>query len=259
MIADIQQKVKELLAENASAILTAGGVVGTVGTGILSARAGFKAAELIQRETEVRQDDPESDRFAVQRSEAIKLTWPLFLPPVGIGGVTIGSIILGHRISANKVAALVAAYGISERRFEDYKAKALEKLGVNKEEKLRDEIVQDRINDNPPDGQVIILGGDKVLCYDMLTGRYFQSSMEEIRKAENAINMAMLNHEYASLSEFYDHLELAPTNYTDEVGWNLSRNGQLEVKITTAVSPDGKPCLAIDFNNSPHPAYNNLY
>lgn len=260
MFAELQQKAQAILSENASAILTAGGVAGTVGTAVLTGRASFKAASLIQYETEKRQDDPESDRFAVQRMEAVKMVWPLYLPAIGVGGLTVGSIIMANRISAAKAAALATAYGLSERRFQEYRDKALEKLGVNKEEKLRDEIAQDRVTGNPPtDGQVVIIAGGDVLFYDMLTGRYFRSTVENVKKAENRINTALLNHEYASLSEFYEEIGLAPTNYSDEVGWNLSRNGQLEVKFSTTLSPDDQPCIAIDFTVAPHPAYNQLY
>ena len=41
-------KLKYLLNENSTTILTAAGVVGTVGTAVLTGRATFKAAELIR-------------------------------------------------------------------------------------------------------------------------------------------------------------------------------------------------------------------
>ena len=55
--------------------------------------------------------------------------------------------------------------------------------------KIRDEIAQDRVNANPPNSrEVLIAGTGEVLFFDMLTGRYFQSTMEDIKRAENKVN-----------------------------------------------------------------------
>ena len=263
MIAELQQKAQQLLTENASIILTAGGVVGTVGTAVLTGRAAFKAAEVIaiaETELELMKDAPAINvEIKFSKKEKVLAVWPLFIPPVVLGGATITSIVMANRISAKRAAALAAAYGLAEGRLEEYKAKTLEKLGVNKEQKLRDEIAQDRVNENPPNKEVIILASGDVLCYDMLTGRYFQSTVENIRKAENQLNTALFHHQYASLSEFYENIGLAPTGFTDEVGWNQLKDGNLEVKFSSVMSPDEKPCLAIDFNNAPHPEYTQLY
>lgn len=265
MLAELQKKAQQLLTENASTLLTAGGVVGTVGTAILTGRASFKAAEIIREKEvdelalELQKDEPAVHTMGLDKKTKVFLVWPLFLPPIGLGGVTITSIVMAHRISAAKAAALAVAYGLIERDFEEYKEKALEKLGIGKEQKLRDEIAQDRVTNNPPDGQIVILAGGDVLCFDMLTGRYFRSTVENIKKAENRLNTAMLNHDYASLTEFYEEIGLPPTSYTDEVGWNLARDGSLEVRFSTAMSTDDKPCISVDFNTAPHPDYIQRY
>lgn len=251
MIAELQEKARHILAENATAILTAGGVAGTVGTAVLTGRASFKAAELIK--------EKESDAWEVSdlnKKEKVFLVWPLFLPPVGLGGATIASIIMANRLSAKKAAALAAAYGISEKSFQEYREKALEKLGVNKEQKVRDEVAQDRVSKNP-NNEVIIIGGGEVLCYDMLTGRYFRSSVEKIKKAESNMHSEIYHHMYASLTSFFDDIGLPPTDYTEEVGWNS--NNVPEVQFSTTLTPDDKPCIAINFNNTPRPDYAQTY
>lgn len=256
MFADIQQKVRQLATENASAILTATGVVGTVGTAILTGRASFKAAEIIQQENSERGDQ---DQLATRSK--VQLVWPQFIPPVTVGTATIASIIMANRISAQKAAALAAAYGISESRLKEYKEKVSEKLTGPKNQAIKDEIAQDQVNANPPNKEVIIIAGGDVLCYDMLTGRYFQSTVEKIRSAENMINQALYNHQYASLSEFYENVGLPPTSFTDEVGWNMALldRGALSVDFSTTTTPDNQPCLTVDFNNPPRPDYTQLY
>ncbi len=251
MIAELQEKARHILAENATAILTAGGVAGTVGTAVLTGRASFKAAQIIQENAE---QDISAGPYT--KTEQVKDVWPLFLPPVALGTATIASIIMANRLSAKRAAALAAAYGISEKSFQEYREKALEKLGVNKEQKVRDEVAQDRITKHP-NNEVIIIGGGEVLCYDMLTGRYFRSSVERIKKAESNMHSEIYHHMYASLTSFFDDIGLPPTDYTEEVGWNS--NNIPEVQFSTTLTPDDKPCIAINFNNTPRPDYAQTY
>lgn len=255
----IQHKAGQFLEENASSILTAGGVIGVTMTAVLTGKASFKAAEILQRETELRQDDASSDRFAIQRWEAVKMVWPHFIPPAIMCGATVGCIIAANVMSAKRAAALAAAYGISERNLREYKEKTLEKLGMNKERSLRDEIAQDRVSKNPPTSEVIILAGGDVLCFDMHTGRYFRSSVEAIKKAENVMNQELFNHQYASLSQFYDEVGLPPTSFSDEVGWNMAQTGPVELRFSTVMSKDDQPCIAYDFTNPPKTEYTQLY
>jgi trehalose/maltose hydrolase-like predicted phosphorylase len=83
--------------------------------------------------------------------------------------------------------------------------------------------------------------------------------MEDIKRAEIAVNAELFNHQYASLSFFYDELEMPPVGFSDEVGWNQMTTGPMELRFSTVLSPDGKPCLAIDFVVVPQPNYSQNY
>jgi hypothetical protein len=268
---DLQRKATKLITDNASSILTAGGVVGTVATAVLTARATFKAAEIIhEREMEpwVRAvDDPKGEGVItiqeepedVSNLDKAKMIWPQYIPPVAVGTATVTCIVAANVISVKRAAALAAAYTISEGRFQEYKDKVTEKFGVNKERAVRDEVAQDRVEQNPPSKEVLILASGDVLCYDMLTGRYFQSTVENIKKAENRTNLALMQYDSVSLSQFYDEVGLPATNYTDEVGWNTSFGSNIEVRFSTTMSPDDQPCIAIDFSVAPRPDYSRLW
>lgn len=251
------QRTKFLVNENMPAILTGVGVAGTVTTAVLTGRASFKAAELIRQESVLHDfqngqvvDIPQQ----LSRTSKAKLVWHLYLPPAVVGVTTVTSIVMANRVASTRIAALTVASVVSERRFQEYREKIEEKLGKREATKVRDEIAQERVLKNPHDTrQVIISGSGDVLCYDMLTGRYFMSSAEKIRKAENRINHELNNFMHASLSEFYEEVGLPPTTYTDMVGWN--GNDNLEVQISTVLSDDEKPCLAIDFTPPPSSEY----
>jgi hypothetical protein len=167
---------------------------------------------------------------------------------------TMACIIMANKVSSRRIAALALASGITERAFQEYKTKVVERLGKTNHSKIQEEIAQERILRNPNDTrEVIITGSGDVLCYDMLTGRYFMSSAEKIRRAENKINRELNNFMYASLTQFYEDVGLSPTTYTDMVGWQGNEN--LEVQISTVMSDDEKPCLAIDFAPQPSSEY----
>jgi hypothetical protein len=243
-------------------MLTGMGITGVVTTAYFAGRGSFKAAEILERENQRRiataMEGPDKEEPLLSTKEKAKLVWPCYVPAIGVGATTITSIVLANHTASKKIAALTVASGISERALHEYKTKVIEKIGENKERTIRDEIAQDRVNKNPPTNtQVLMASEGDVLCFDQITGRYFMSTMEKIRRAENRINFEIINHMYASLSAFYDEVGLAPTTYSDEVGWN--GNEVFEVKISTVLSPDNRPCLAVDFARAPFPEYSRTW
>jgi len=242
MIGGIADKLVHLVEDNSTTILTGIGVAGTVTTCVLAGRAGFKAANMLHAEWE----DPEN----VPLAEKVKQVGPQFIPAAGCAVVTIAAVVYANRLSAKETAAMAAMYTMSDKTFQEYKTKVQEKLGQNKEQAIRDEVAQDRINRNPPNNStVIITGGGDVLCYDVVTDRYFNSTVENIKRAENTVNGEIANHDAVPLSRFYDAIGLRPTPYTEEVGWNI--DNRCEVQFSTVLSPDQRPCVSIDFARYP--------
>src|SRR3954463_11681376 len=99
LFTDMRQKAAVLLSENATTLLTAGGVVGTVATAVLTRRATCKAVEIIQDESY--ENIEGTDKLKViflSKTERVKLVWPLYIPPVLTGGLTVGSIIMANRM-----------------------------------------------------------------------------------------------------------------------------------------------------------------
>lgn len=243
---ELFNKASRALGENSTTILTMMGVSGTVTTAVLASRASFKAALLIEKD-EIQNWFPDQP---MPTKEKVKLVWPLYVPAVTIGATTVASIVMANQLASKKTAAMAAVAGISERALQEYKAKVVEKLGATKAVTVRDAIAQDQVDKHPVNTREVILAGTgEVLCFDIMTGRYFQSSIEEIKKAENTINFEIVNHMYASLSQFYDEIGLPPTGFSEEVGFNT--DNRCEVTYTTTMSSDDRPCVAIDFHYAP--------
>ena len=256
-------KAKFLVNDNSTTILTSAGVAGTVTTAYLTGRATFKAARLIELEKQLTSEEQSSENSNGSLKDLslptkIKLVWRHYIPPFVSGVVTITCIVVANKIASKKIAALAVASGISERALQEYKSKVMQKLGPKQDEAIRDEIAQDRVLGQPvKSGEVIIAGTGEVLCFDMTTGRYFQSTVEEIKKAVNKVNHDLNNFMYASLSSFYEELGIPPTSYSDMVGWNA--NQHMDVKFSAVMSTDNRPCMAIDFEPAPFPEYDRLY
>lgn len=254
----IVKKATHLVEDNKTTILTGIGVAGTITATVLSGRAGWKAAYKISYADHDRFNDPKDERNELDTREKLLLVAPDFIPAVGTCALTVTAIIFANRLSARETAAMAAAYGLSDKTFQEYKEKVQEKLGQNKETALRDEIAQERIDNNPPTGRdVIITGNGDVLCYDVLTDRFFRSTVESIKRAENEVNAEILNHDMVSLSRFYEEIDLKATPYSDSVGWNLEN--RCDIEISTVLSTDKQPCISLDFKRWPKPDYDNIY
>ena len=258
----LAHKAKFLVNDNSTTILTSVGVAGTVTTAYLTARSTFKAARIIDQERQEAEKLESGSNghgdLDLSLPRKVVLVWRHYIPPFVSGVTTITCIIVANKIASKKIAALALSSAISERALQEYKAKVVEKLGKKQDTAIRDEIAQERVLGQPVrSGEVIIAGAGEVLCFDMTTGRYFQSTVEEIKKAVNKVNHDLNNFMYASLSTFYDELGLPPTTYSDMVGWNA--NAQMDVQFSTVLSTDGRPCIAIDFEPAPFAEYDRLY
>lgn len=241
------KKLERVTIDHSPEILTAIGVIGSFTTAFLASKATIKAYQLVELEEAQRQE-------VLEPSEIIRLCWKVYIPAATSAALTTGAIVGSAQVNNRRAAAMAAAYSVSERAFGEYRAKVIERVGENKERAYRDEIAQDRVNARPASDSVVVVteNGD-VLCFDHYTGRYFKSSMESLRQAENQINFDIISSGYASLSDFYHILGVPPTAVTDEVGWNT--DNPLKLRFSAVMSEDNRPCIAIDFDVSPRRKY----
>lgn len=247
-------KARKATADNTPMILTVVGATGLVTTAILTGQATFKAAEVLRIEQE--KLDLEDEPVELTPKQKVELTWLLYVPAVGTGITTFACIIAANRIHTRRAAALASAYSLSQEAFREYKDKVVTKLGEKKEQAVRDEIAQDRVNKNPP-AEIIVFGGGEALCLDKHSGRYFNSTLEGLKKAQNDINYRIIHDSYASLSDFWDLIGLPKTAESDEIGWNTDTG--LEIEYSTAMTPDGRPCITINFQTTPGRGYFSVY
>lgn len=254
-VRSIIKQAQGLMTTNAPAILTGLGVVGVVGTAYLTGKATFKAADVLRmekRELNIIDNEPlEADRdLGLKRN--LQLVWTLYLPAAGVASSTIVAIIYANRINAKRMAALLTAYTALDKGYSEYKDKVKEHLTGPKEQKLRSEISQDRINrefDGTYEEVFSPLDG-KVLIMEEYTGRFFWSSIDAIEKAVNEVNALVLKEGSCRLSDFYDTIGLTHVSTSDYFGF--TREDMLEVNWNTGTTPDGKTAVhCFDYVNHP--------
>jgi hypothetical protein len=251
----ILRQAEKLVADNSPHILTSIGVAGTITTAVLTGKASLKAARLIDRKQQSL-NIHDHGKMLTYKDKAY-LVWKLYIPPAAVMSVTVASIIMANQIGTRRAAVMAAAYTSLQKAGEEYREKVIEKLGETKEQSVHDEVMQDNMANKPvSQREVIITGGGNALCFDAYTGRYFLSSMEEMKKAVNDLNHRIISHFYASLNEFYDLLGLDNVDVGEDMGW--STDELLEPRFGTQIADDGRPCLTISFDVKPIRGYNRV-
>ena len=245
MWAKTAKHIEKLITDNSPTILTGIGVVGTVATAYLTGKASFKASKLIAADELIARPYSEQN-VTVRRA---KLVWKEYISAASSGALTVAAIVCANRISTRRMAAMALAYSISEKKFDDFKEKAYSKLTPAKQQAVRDELAQERIDQNPPTQRVIVTGAGEVMCYDKPSDRYFKSNMEKIRKAQNDINQEVIHDDMpVSLADFYRYIGLKPTPTSAEIGF--TNECLLEVDFSTCMTEDSQPCIVIDYNST---------
>ncbi len=247
---NVSQKIAQWVGKNSPVILTTAGVVGIFATAYLSSRATLKASD------EVKRLDSTIDGELTKR-EIFEVSWQYYIPSALVSAVTAACIVGTHKIHENRYAGLLSVYSITEVALQEYKAKVIETIGENKERKIHDSIAQDHVNAKPPSSEVVILGRGEVLCMESITGRYFMSDVETLRRAENTINARLIHDLYSSHNEFCSLVGLPQTTLGDQIGWTSDH--MMEMVFSSALSEKNEPVLVVDYRMSPKSDYYNLH
>lgn len=250
-ITSLIKSAKLFLSKRSPEILVGIGIAGMITTTVLAVRATPKALKLIEEEKKEEQIEK------LTPIETIKVAWKPYIPAVVTGVSSIGCLIGASSVSARRNAALYSAYKLSETALSEYKEKVVENFGEKKEKVIRDKVAEKRVSENPvTESNLIITDKGHTLCYDPLSGRYFKSDIELIRKAVNNLNEQMINDifGYVSLNDFYDEIKLGHTDTGDDLGWNISK-GQIKIDFSSQIASNGEPSIVLDYLVAPRYDY----
>jgi hypothetical protein len=229
---------------NSPAILTGIGVAGVLSTVALAIKGTSSAVFVINEEETL-------NRRKFTQREKLELVWKFYIPTAASSALTIIAIIGSNHISTHRNAALLSLYSIADQALKEYQDKVVETIGQKKEEKIRDEIAKDKLDNNPLDGrEVILTGKGNCLFFDTLSGRYFRSDLETVRRIQNDFNELLFNDMFLPLNDLYDMLGLEDTDMGRRAGWDV-QNGKLELQFSAKIATDGEPCIVLSYSVEP--------
>ncbi len=262
--------VKEFMIKNMPSILTGLGIAGMATTVVIACKETPKAVELIEakkKEKEVlakaNTDDDSEEKVAEIGDltpweafcEGAKVYWPVAV----MFATSAACLIFANKVNLKRNAALIAAFKMSENKFEDYKEEVQKMISKPKEEKIKVDMAEKKMAANPPDLTKIIIDSDKdVLCYDSLSGRYFKSNTGDILRVEALLNRRMINEACVTLNDMYEEfrnigVDLEDIAVGDDLGWHMdSLSDTVIFDLTNAkVTNDGLPCIYLEYNVRP--------
>ena len=132
-ISNALKALQKTVKKHSPEILTGIGIAGMTAAAVMAVKATPKALRMVD-EKEIR------DGKRLTTGEIVKTTWKCYIPPVVTGVCSAACIIGASSISARRNAALVTAYTISETALKEYRDKAVEVVGVKKEQAIRDAV-----------------------------------------------------------------------------------------------------------------------
>ena len=241
-----------VLTKYSPGILTGIGITGMIGATFMAVKATPKALYLIETKKE------EAEVEELTSVETIKTCWKCYIPAALTTVVSAACLIGASTVSAKRNAALATAYSISEAALREYQEKVVEVVGEKKEKAVRDAVAKDQIERDPVTKSevVIIDSNSNTLCYEPLSGRYFKSTIDKIKKAEIKLDRQMIQEMYVSLNDFYWEIGLDGTDLGDKMGWNLSK-GYMDLSFSSQLADDGTPCAVIVYGIPPVYDYQN--
>ena len=244
-------------------ILTGIGIVGMAASAVMIGKATPKALALIEEkkllmnkqlleEAEAKGMDTCSQVTELKPVEIVQTCWKVYAPSVILMFASSVCLIGANTISLKRISTLAAAYKLSETTLSEYKDAVTQTIGEKKEKEVRETYAENQIKKNPIEtNQIFMTGSGDSLCYDPLSGRYFKSNIEKIKKARNDLNEIMINEMYVSLNMFYEEIGLEITDLGRELGWSIDRDGTIDILFTAKLTDDGTPCLVMDFKEMP--------
>lgn len=247
-VSTVIKNIQKSVTRHSPEILMGIGIAGMVTTTVLAVKATPKALRLLEEAQRESED-------GLTGTDKVKVCWKCYIPAAVTGVVSVSCLIGASSVNNRRNAALATAYKLSETALTEYRDKVVETIGEKKEQLVREKVAEEHIKKNPVSkNEVLITQKGETLCYDSISGRYFKSDIDKIKKTVNDLNRRMLNDMYISLNEFYYELDLDGIGVGDDLGWNID-NGFIDIDFGSQLADDGTPCVVINYSLAPRYDY----
>ncbi|NLD50529.1 MAG: hypothetical protein GX660_25590 [Clostridiaceae bacterium] len=236
-------------------ILSVLGAVGVITTTVLAVKATPKAIRLLKNaEAEKLSqlgEERENTAETLTKKEIFLTTWKCYIPTTLVGLSTIACIFGANLMSKKNQAALISAYAMLNESYKNYKNGAKKVFGEDADSKIKIEMAKDAY----VSAEEIYLysldtdPAEKILCYDLLSKRYFNTTMGAVLNAEYHVNRNLNIRGFVSVNEFYEFLGIESVENGDNIGWSYFENLDgfmwLDFENTFNIMDDGMECCII--------------
>lgn len=240
------QHSKLFIKRNASTILTCAGGAGVVATAVMAVKATPKAMTLLENAKKEKGEE-------LTKMEVVKVAGPSYIPAVITGVSTIACIFGANVLSKRQQAAIVSAYALLDNTYKDYQKKVEELYGEDANDTVKAEIAKDKYVEE----EIELQDDNKQLFYDEFSGRYFESTTEDVIKAEYNLNRKLADWYGVYLNEFYEMLGIEPVDYGDHLGWNSAEvydtqwSNWIDFNHKKVTMDDGLECYILSWSVDP--------
>ena len=148
--------------------------------------------------------------------EKIKKTWKCYIPSGLIATSTVLCIIYSDHVSMNEKIALLNTLTTIQNNYTNLKSAVDETCNLE----TREEIIKKTIKEKVPKDLYLERTGEKIF-YEDYRGKYFNTTIDNVLKAEYLFNKQLSIVGYASLNDFYKLLGLSETENGDYLGWTV--------------------------------------
>lgn len=241
------------LKKHSPTILTCVGAVGAVATAVVAVRATPKALSLLENAKEEKGED-------LTKLETVRIAGPAYVPAVLIGATTVACIFGANVLNKKQQASILSAYAFLDQSYKEYKSKIKDLYGEEADEKVNAAIAQDYY-----EGRYIQPEGEKKLFFDTFSMRYFESTIEDVQRAEYKINRDFEMKDACSVNEFYELLGLEPVVNGDRYGWSTDAcfemygNSWIDFDHKLVTLDDGLECYILSMPFEPVYNFDNYY
>jgi hypothetical protein len=233
-------------------ILTAAGVIGTVGSTVLACKATLKVEDILDEakkksnlinavhDGEIEVDAEYTDKdyskdLIVNRTQTVVKLIKLYGPAISLGVLSITAILGGQHILRKRNVAVMAAYKLCEESFTNYRSRVKDELGEDKDRQfyygMTEETVKDKVKSK--DGKTKTVTKKVEKAPDHLYSQYArffdeanvnwdkspEQNMYFLKMVQNQMNDKLKARGHVFLNEVYDALGFERSEAGQLVGW----------------------------------------
>lgn len=238
-------KSQMYVKKNAPTILSVAGGIGVVATTVSAIKITPKAVRLLDAAKDFKGEE-------LTNLEKFKMVAPLYIPTIIYGATTILCIFGANVLNKRHQASLVSAYALLDNSYKEYKKKVIEIHGKDGELEIVEAIVEDKYEKEQTSTE-----SDELLFYDQFSGRFFNSSMNNVLSTFYQINRDVSTNYSATINDFYDYLDIPHIDGGDVLGWSVGMNSEaywqewIDFAVEERELEDGTKCNFIIIYQEP--------